>query len=70
MLVNNDFNNIKNDKIYLLPAWPCEWNVKFKLRVKKNTIIEFEYNSKNKEYNLTVIPQERKNDVVFVNCIQ
>eukprot|EP01084_Bolivina_argentea_P288101 494450_1 len=31
MLIGYDINNInKNNKIYLLPSWPCEWSVDFK----------------------------------------
>lgn len=28
------------DKIYLLPAWPKEWNVSFKLHAPGNTVVE------------------------------
>ena len=52
------------DKIVLLPAWPIEWNCKFKLYAKKNTIVEGEI-SDGKLINLKVMPQERREDVVI-----
>ncbi len=51
------------DKIHLLPAWPKKWNVQFKLRAPRDTIVEGEY--RNGELrNLKVTPAERRADVV------
>jgi hypothetical protein len=51
------------DKIYLLPAWPKNWNVSFKLHAPKQTTIEGEYRD-GKLSNLKVTPKSRLKDVV------
>lgn len=57
MLVQYD-----GDKIYLVPAWPKDWNATFKLHAPKNTTIEGEI--KNGEIvELEVSPKYRKKDV-------
>lgn len=51
-----------DDKIFLFPAWPKEWDVHFKLHAPKQTTIEIIY--KNGEIKkLEVIPEYRKKDV-------
>ena len=51
-----------SDKIYLLPAWPKEWNAEFKLNAPKNTIITG--NVKNgKVQDLIVTPNSRLKDI-------
>ena len=66
-------NNFKTHEIYLLPTWPCEWNVKFKFYAINQTIVELEYNgissTSGNVVSLSVIPKEREKDVVFVNCV-
>jgi hypothetical protein len=52
------------DKIYLLPAWPRDWNVSFKLHAPKRTLVEVAYRDGRIE-SLQVAPQSRRNDVVF-----
>ena len=52
-----------NDKIYLLPAWPKNWNVSFKLHAPKQTTIVGEYRD-GKLSNLKVTPKSRLKDVV------
>ena len=59
MLVQYD-----GDKIYLLPAWPKEWDVQFKLLSPFNTVIKGEIR-KGKIENLEVSPAHRKKDVVI-----
>ncbi|RYG21222.1 MAG: hypothetical protein EOO07_03135, partial [Chitinophagaceae bacterium] len=52
-------------KIYLLPAWPKEWNVHFKLYAPYQTTIEgVVKNGKLEE--LKVFPSERKSDVIYM----
>lgn len=51
-------------KIYLLPAWPKNWNVKFKLRAPYNTTIECVFQG-GKIEKLLVVPESRKNDVTL-----
>jgi alpha-L-fucosidase 2 len=55
---------VDGEKMYLLPAWPKEWDVNFKLHAPYNTIVECEVKNGIIEY-LNVIPEERKADIVF-----
>lgn len=55
------------DKIYLFPAWPEEWNVHFKLHLTGNTTVEAELVD-GKLQKLNVSPSHRLKDVV--NMIQ
>lgn len=56
----------KRGKIRLLPAWPREWNVDFKLSAPHRTTVECKVQS-GKITSLEVTPHERKNDIVLVN---
>lgn len=53
------------DKIVLLPAWPKEWNVAFKLHAPKQTIVEGVLQD-GKVERLNVMPKEREKDVVIM----
>jgi hypothetical protein len=50
-------------KIYLLPAWPENWDVNFKLCANDNTTVECEYRN-GKVQSLKVTPAARRADVV------
>jgi hypothetical protein len=50
-------------KIILLPAWPKELNVEFKLHAPQNTTIEGSYHD-GKTQKLTVTPQSRAKDII------
>ena len=50
-------------KIYVLPAWPKNWNVSFKLHAPYNTTVEGVVKAGKLE-NLIVTPASRTNDVV------
>jgi hypothetical protein len=50
------------DKIHLLPAWPKQWNVRFKLHAPRRTVVEAEWRD-NKLTQLKVTPEERRQDV-------
>jgi hypothetical protein len=52
------------DKILLLPAWPKHWDVDFKLRAPRNTVIECVYRG-GKIQRLVVTPESRRADVVL-----
>jgi len=52
-------------KIYLLPAWPKDWNVDFKLHAPLKTTIEGVYRD-GKIAELNVTPPERKADIVVL----
>jgi hypothetical protein len=50
-------------KIYLLPAWPEDWDVSFKLCANYNTTVECVYRN-GKVQSLTVTPKSRRADIV------
>jgi alpha-L-fucosidase 2 len=50
------------DRILLFPAWPADWDVKFRLHAPKNTIVEGEWKS-GKLISLATIPTSRLKDV-------
>ncbi|MCM4157236.1 hypothetical protein DHD80_14610 [Gramella sp. AN32] len=54
----------KGEKIYLLPTWPKEWDVHFRLHAYKNTIIELNYFN-GQIQQLTVTPESRKKDIIL-----
>lgn len=51
-------------KIYLLPAWPKDWDVDFKLYAPQNTIIEAIVRN-GKIVSLNVSPKSREKDVII-----
>ena len=56
-------------KIFLLPAWPENWNVSFKLCAAGNTIVECEY-SDGKVKSLKVQPESRRADIIDMTTLQ
>ncbi|MGZ3755774.1 MAG: DUF5703 domain-containing protein [Mucilaginibacter sp.] len=54
---------VDNKKIYLLPAWPKDWDVHFKLHAPYNTTVEAIVKN-GKVESLIVLPKERERDVV------
>lgn len=61
MLLQTD---LYSDKIYLLPAWPKEWDIDFKLHAPKNTVITGKVVN-GEIQSLDVNPVSRKNDIVI-----
>ncbi|ACT93369.1 DUF5703 domain-containing protein [Dyadobacter fermentans] len=55
------------DSIYILPAWPDSWDVRFKLHAPKNTVVEGEWKG-GKMVNLKVTPVERRGDLICSKC--
>ncbi|MDR0757483.1 MAG: DUF5703 domain-containing protein [Tannerella sp.] len=53
------------DKIYVLPAWPREWDGSFKLRLHNNTVIQGAVKN-GKVENLNISPENRRKDMVVV----
>ncbi len=53
-----------DSKLYIFPAWPREWNVRFKLCASRGTIVEAEMRD-GQVVNVKVTPQERQHDVVL-----
>ncbi len=54
-----------DDKILLLPAWPKDWNVDFKLHAPGNTVVEGSVQN-GKMTNLKVKPENRLKDVILL----
>jgi len=52
-------------KIFLLPAWPKEWNVEFKLHAPQQTVVEGVYRA-GKMQSLRVTPEARRADVTVI----
>jgi hypothetical protein len=55
------------DSIYILPAWPDDWDVQFKLHAPLNTTVEGEWKG-GKMVRLKVSPESRKNGVMCSKC--
>ena len=55
------------DKIYLFPAWPKDWDVHFKLCATGNTTVEVTL-QKGQIIDLKVFPESRKKDLI--NCLE
>jgi hypothetical protein len=51
-------------KIFLLPAWPKDWEVTFKLHAPFRTVVECEYRH-GQIQSLKVTPETRRADVVL-----
>ncbi len=54
----------EGDTIHLLPAWPPDWDVSFKLHAPRETVVECEV-SGGRIRSLRVTPAERAKDVVI-----
>lgn len=52
------------DKILLLPAWPKDWDVSFKLHAPRQTTVEVVYRG-GKIEKLDVLPKERRKDITL-----
>lgn len=52
-----------DDKIYLFPAWPKDWDVDFKLHAPDNTVVEASLKNGRLEH-LSVTPKTRLDDIV------
>lgn len=52
-----------DDRIYLFPAWPRDWDVRFRLRASRGTIVEAELR-KGKVVNVNVTPARDKEKIV------
>lgn len=60
MLLQSD-----GDRIFLLPAWPSDWNVSFKLHAPRGTVIEGRVEN-GRLLDLCVTPESRRADVVVI----
>ena len=57
-----------NNTIVLLPAWPCEVDVSFKLWGALNTTVDVVY-AGGKLVSLQVQPTERASNIIWANCV-
>jgi len=55
------------DRILLLPAWPKDWDVSFKLHAPRQTTVECVYRS-GKVESLTITPESRRKDVEVMSA--
>jgi hypothetical protein len=53
------------EKIYVLPAWPREWDGSFKLHLRNSTVIQGAVKNGKIEY-LNISPENRRKDIVVV----
>ena len=53
-----------SDRILLLPAWPKDWDVDFKLHAPRQTLVEARVRE-GKVTHLRVTPEARRSDVVI-----
>ena len=56
-------------KIFLLPAWPEDWDVSFKLHAPSNTTVECEYRD-GRVQSLKVMPESRRADIVDMSSLE
>ncbi len=56
------------ERVLLMPAWPKDWDVDFKLHAPKNTVVAGRYRN-GKIENLIVTPAMRRKDVVVANSV-
>lgn len=52
------------DKLYIFPAWPKAWNVRFRLHASRGTTVEAEMHD-GLVINVKVTPLERQHDIVL-----
>ena len=55
---------VDGEKIFLLPAWPGDWNVNFKLHAPKQTTIECRLEN-GAVVDLKVTPESRRQDIIL-----
>lgn len=53
------------DKIYVLPCWPKDKDVHFKLHAPRNTVVEVKYQN-GRIHKIEVSPKSRLKDVVKI----
>jgi hypothetical protein len=68
MLLQSGDDSYGNTTIVVFPAWPCDWDVQFKLWAPGNTTVEVDYQS-GQLVSITVVPQSRQAAVRFANCV-
>jgi len=64
----DDGTEFTEGKMVVFPAWPCNWDVSFKLWGPLNTSVEVVY-AGGALVNMTVTPASRAAAVTFANCV-
>lgn len=59
---------VKGNNVYILPAFPKEWNVSFKLHPNSTTTIELEYKD-GKIKKMDIYPEEEKNNIIITKSV-
>lgn len=68
MLLQSGDDGYTDTTIVLFPAWPCDWDVNFKLWGPLNTTVEVSY-AGGKLLSLDVTPTSRASAVKWANCV-
>jgi hypothetical protein len=68
MLLQPGDDGFESGSVVLFPAWPCNWDVDFKLAAPLNTTVSVWY-AGGKLTRLAVEPPSRTHAVVFANCV-
>ena len=68
MLIQSGEDGFDGTSIVLLPAWPCGWDVQFKLWGPQNTTVEVNY-AGGKLVSLEVDPPSRAGAVKWASCV-
>jgi len=68
MLLQSGEDGFESTTIVLFPAWPCGWDVQFKLWGPQNTTVEVDY-AGGKLVSLTVDPPARAAAVKWASCV-
>ena len=54
--------------ILVLPAWPCKWDVEFKLHAPRQTVIRARFRNGRLVDDVEVTPESRRKDVRVMPC--
>jgi len=68
MLLQSGDDGFTAPSIVLFPAWPCEWDVDFKLHAPLNTTVEVSY-AGGRLVSLVVDPLGRASAVKWAGCV-
>ena len=68
MLIQSGDDGFTSTSIVLFPAWPCEWDVSFKLWGPLNTSVDVVY-AGGKVASLVVDPPSRAGAIKYANCV-
>jgi hypothetical protein len=68
MLLQPGDDGFDNATVFVFPAWPCAWDVDFKLAAPLNTTVSVRYVKGNLE-RFVVEPVARKSAVSFSRCV-